>query len=88
MCSFGGNWQYGSIDLDNGLVLSRQQAIIWGNVGVLCWCINALLNELNSAELTSIKYGAGIKIYIHIKLWHVITDTCHNSNLLKLIIIT
>ena len=30
-------------DLDNGLVPSRQQAIIWINDGLVCWRIYALL---------------------------------------------
>ena len=42
-------WQYGSTGSDNGLVLSRQQAIIWSNIGMLYWHIYASpgFNELS-----------------------------------------
>ena len=43
ICFLGSNWQYGSIDSDNGLVPNRHQAIIWSSVGMLCWCIYASL---------------------------------------------
>ena len=33
VCSWGSNWQYSSIGLDNGLAPSRRQAIIWTNDG-------------------------------------------------------
>ena len=44
----GSNWQYGSIDSDNGLAPKRQQATIWSNVDMLYWRIYASLglNEL------------------------------------------
>ena len=46
--SLGGNWQFGSIGSDNGLVPNRHQAIIWNNDGMFYWCIYAppCLNEL------------------------------------------
>ena len=31
------NWQYDSIGSDNVLALSKWQAIIWSNVGMLHW---------------------------------------------------
>ena len=48
--SYGANLQYSSIDLDNGLVSIRRQAIIWTNDGQVCWRIYASLglNELMS----------------------------------------
>ena len=33
VCRYGSNWQYVSIGSGNGLALTRQQAIIWTNVG-------------------------------------------------------
>ena len=39
----GPNWKYGSVDSNNGLALNRRQAIIWTNVGMLCWLIYASL---------------------------------------------
>ena len=36
VCSQGTNWQNTSTDSDNGLVLNRQQAIIWTNGGLCC----------------------------------------------------
>ena len=47
-CSSPSNWQYVIIGSDNGLAQNRQQAIIWTNDGLVCWCIYALLglNEL------------------------------------------
>ena len=33
ICSFGSNWQYGSIGSNNRLALTRRQAIIWTNDG-------------------------------------------------------
>ena len=32
-CSQGSNWQYTSVGSDNGLALTRWQAIIWINIG-------------------------------------------------------
>ena len=48
ICSLGSNWQYGSIGSYNGLAPNRRQAIIWTNVSMLYWRINASLglNEL------------------------------------------
>ena len=53
ICSFGSNWWYGRTGSDNGLALSRQQAIIWTNDGKLYWCIYAPigLNVLSQAYL-------------------------------------
>ena len=48
ICSLWSNQQNGSIDSDNGLAPTRQQAIVWTNVGMLSSCIYASLglNEL------------------------------------------
>ena len=43
ICSLWSNWQYGSIGSDNGLAPNRRQAIIWTNVGMFYWRINASL---------------------------------------------
>ena len=47
--SSGSDWQYGSIDSDNGLAPNRRQAIIWINDGLVNWRIYASLdlNELS-----------------------------------------
>ena len=59
MCSLGSNWQYGSVDSDNGLAPNRRQAIIWSNVGKRDWHIDASpgLNELR----TNLKQTSEIK---------------------------
>ena len=48
-CSWGSNWQYLSIGLDNGLVPNRRQAIICTNADPFHWRIYAALwsDELN-----------------------------------------
>ena len=50
-----GNWQYGSIDSDNGLAPNRRQGIIWSNVGMFYWCIYVSLglNELMLSQMPS-----------------------------------
>ena len=41
------NW-YSSIGSDNGLAPNKQQAIIWGNDGLVCWHMLSLaLNKLS-----------------------------------------
>ena len=47
----GSNWQYASIDSDNGLVPNRRQAIIWTNNGLGCQCIYASLGLNESKDL-------------------------------------
>ena len=44
ICSQGPNLHQGSIGSDNGLVLNRQQYIIWINDGLIHWCIYATLS--------------------------------------------
>ena len=52
ICSVGFNWQYGSIDLDNGSALIGRQAIVWTImiIGILyCRTYASLgLNELTN----------------------------------------
>ena len=43
VCSWWSNWQYPSIDLDNGLAPNRRQAIIWTNADPIQWRIYAAL---------------------------------------------
>ena len=44
MYSLEPNWQYVIIVPDDGLVLNRQQAIIWTNDDLVYWRIYASLN--------------------------------------------
>ena len=37
ICSFGSNWQYLNLGLDNGLVPNWRKAIIWSNDGPVHW---------------------------------------------------
>ena len=43
-CSWESNWQYVFIGSDNGLALTRWQAIIWTNDGLVYWCIKYVCN--------------------------------------------
>ena len=47
--SVGFNWQFASICPNDGLELNRQQASIWNNDGLVCWCI---YSSLRPSELT------------------------------------
>ena len=47
VCSEGSNWQLYSNDLDDGLVLSRRQAIIWTNAVLIDWRIYAHSGEMS-----------------------------------------
>ena len=53
MYSDGFSWQHGIIDSGNGLVLNRQQTIIWTNDGQVYWWIYVSLglDELSHDEL-------------------------------------
>ena len=44
-CSHGSNYQQASIGSDNDLALSRRQAIIWSNDGLVYWHMNVLLDN-------------------------------------------
>ena len=48
-CSLGSNWQYGSIDSDNGLASNMWEAVILSNVGMFYWhnYASLVLNELH-----------------------------------------
>ena len=60
VCSYGSNWQYSSIGLDNDLVPNRRQAIIWTNADPIQWRIYAALGR---DELTE-KHGANQPIML------------------------
>ena len=47
ICYLGFNWQYGSIGSDNGLAVTRQQAIIWTND---CQFTDAYMRHLASVS--------------------------------------
>ena len=57
ICSLGSNWTYKSIGSDNGLMLNRQQAIIWTN-DMFYWCmyVSLGLNQLKSAHREICKF--------------------------------
>ena len=52
------NWQQHSVDLDNGLALNRQQAVIWTNAVPIHWRIYTALSgdELISLEISLTMY--------------------------------
>ena len=37
------NWQHATTGSDKSLVSNRRQALIWANIGLVCWCIHAPL---------------------------------------------
>ena len=43
MCPLWYNWQYAIIRSDDGLALSRREAIIWTNDGILNYFTNAYM---------------------------------------------
>ena len=60
MCSLGSNWQYGSIDSENGLEPNRRRVIIWSNDSILDWCIN-VSPSLNVLSVCTIYSGVLLK---------------------------
>ena len=52
--------EYSSVDWDDGLALTRRQAIIWTNDDLVCWRIYTSLDELNEVSPTHLKIIASV----------------------------
>ena len=59
MRSLGSNWQYVSIGSDNGLALSRWQAIIWTNADPFHWHIYVALGEDELSSVYQFNFSIG-----------------------------